>query len=64
MCYAPFYSTLWAADVSWRCSTIGSPWLDKGTVQTVAWDNDGSIYIVVDEKTTCQEIDGWGACFN
>jgi glucosylceramidase len=33
-------------------------------MQTVAWDNDGSRYIGVDEKTTCQEIDGWGACFN
>jgi glucosylceramidase len=55
---------LHAATVSWRSSTQSAPWVDKGTLETAAWDNDNTSYISVDEKTTYQEYDGHGGCFN
>jgi glucosylceramidase len=58
-------STPWAATVTWQNTTKGgTPFIDKGPITTTAWDNDNGKIIVVDEKTTYQEIYGNGGCFN
>ena len=57
-------STLQAATVSWKSSTKTALWADKSDMQTTDWDNDNSNYISVDEKTTYQEIFGYGGAFN
>jgi glucosylceramidase len=57
-------SPLHAATVSWQSSASGAFWVDKGALQTTAWDNDNSSYISVNEQTTYQEYDGHGGCIN
>lgn len=53
-----------AQTVSWRCTTVPSPWADKGTLPVSAWDNDTSLYITVDPSTKYQVIEGWGGAVN
>jgi glucosylceramidase len=60
LCFSP----LEAASVSWQCSIQSAPWVDKGTLTTTPWDNDVASYLTIDEKTTYQEYDGQGGCFN
>jgi glucosylceramidase len=57
-------STSFAATVSWQSSASGALWVDKGALQTTAWDNDNTKYISVNEQTTYREYDGHGGCIN
>ncbi|MGA2506245.1 MAG: carbohydrate-binding protein [Chitinispirillaceae bacterium] len=63
-CCTLFIAALQAATVTWRSSTDGAFWVDKGTLTTTAWDNDQTSYISLDETQTDQEIFDWGGCVN
>ena len=64
LCAVLYVSPPFAATVNWQNSTKNAEWVDKGPLQTTAWDNDNTKYISIDEKTTYQEIFGYGGCFN
>jgi glucosylceramidase len=51
--------------VTWRCSTAGSPWQDKGTLKIIQGDaTTEKHYGVLFDSRKYQTIDGWGGCFN
>jgi glucosylceramidase len=62
ICCTLSIAALQAATVTWRSSTNGAFWVDRGTLTTTAWDNDVTSYISVNETQTDQEIHDWGGC--
>lgn len=54
--------------VHWQCTTDAERWVDKGELETTAWDDSGynKLYIEVDETTRYQTLSEkpWGGCFN
>ncbi len=53
-----------AGSISWRCSTSSEPWVDKGQLTPVPWDEDKTLYVQVNDTKKAQQIIGWGGCFN
>ncbi|MDO4563422.1 MAG: RICIN domain-containing protein [Clostridia bacterium] len=51
--------------VYWQCTTESNRWVDMGSLETTAWDDDTSLYIDVDQTTRYQTLTDtpWGGCF-